>query len=97
VLSQRTIASMIHKSGWWEPVWELVVHVLIGSLLFTLIFAPAVGLDLALKYLKNTVEVSEFLVSLLTGTKIAIAVIDTVLYVIFMLRMGWLFISKLWS
>src|SRR2546421_416092 len=80
---------------WWEPVWELVVHVLVGSLLFAIIFAPAIGLDLTVKWLKSSLDVSEFLATLLTWTKYVIAVIDTLLYVIFMLRMGWVFVTKL--
>ena len=30
---------------WWKPVWDLVVEVWIGSVLFAVIFAPAVVLD----------------------------------------------------
>jgi hypothetical protein len=78
-----------------KPVLELVVHVLVGSLLFTVIFAPAVGLDLLVRWLKTTAEVSEFLLSLLTWTKYAIAVIDALLYVGFMINMAWQFIHEL--
>ena len=81
--------------AWWEPVWELVVHVLVGSVLLAIIFAPAVGLDLTVKWLKTTLEVSEFLAILLTWTKYVIAGIDALLYIVFMLRMGWLFVNKL--
>lgn len=80
---------------WWEPVWELVIHVLVGSLLFAIIFAPAVGLDLLVKWLEKDLGISDFLAKLLTWTKYAIASIDAILYVIFMLRMGWLFVKKL--
>jgi hypothetical protein len=72
--------------------------VLVGSLLFAIIFAPAVGLDLAVKWLQNTLEVSEFLAVLLTWTKYLVASIDAFLYVVFMLRMGWDFVRKmLWG
>jgi hypothetical protein len=83
------------RHGWWEPVWELVVRVTVGSLLFAIIFAPAVGLDLAVGWLKANTAVSDFIVWLLTATKIAVGVIDAVLYVLFMLRMGWVFVRKL--
>lgn len=84
--------------AWWEPLWELVVHVLVGSLLFAIIFAPAVGLDLTVKWLKDSFAVSEFVSTLLTWTKYVVGVIDAVLYVAFMANMGWLFLSKLsWS
>ena len=80
---------------WWKPVWKLVVEVWIGSALFAVLFTPAVGLDLTVKWLKNSADVSDFLVGLLTWTKYTIAVLDAVLYVIFMLNMAWLFVNEL--
>jgi hypothetical protein len=68
---------------------------LVGSLLFAVIFAPAVALDLAVRWLKTSLEVSDFLATLLTWTKYVVASIDALLYVVFMLRMGWLFVSNL--
>ena len=81
--------------AWMKPVVELVVHVLVGSLLFTIIFAPAVGLDLLVRWLRTATEVSEFLITLLTWTKYAIAVIDALLYVGFMVNMAWRFMTEL--
>ena len=91
---------MVTKNGqqphpWWKPVWDLVVEVWIGSLLFAILFTPAVGLDLAVKSLKTYSEVSEFLVELLTWTKYTIAILDALLYVVFMLNMAWRFINDL--
>lgn len=83
--------------AWWHPVVELVVHVLVGSALFAIIFAPAVALDLLIHWLQERLHISEFLVSLLTNTKYVIASIDAVLYTIFVLRMGWLFVKTLFS
>ena len=83
--------------NWSKPVWELVVHVLVGSVLFAIIFVPAVGLDLLVSWLKEALSISDFVAILLTWTKYIIAGIDAVLYVIFMLRMGWLFVTKLWE
>src|SRR6266436_5042860 len=85
------------EPGWWVPVWELVVHVWVGSFLFAFVFAPAVGLDLLIKWLEEKVHVSTFLIVLLFLTKIAIGVLDALLYLVFMLRMGLLFVRKLWS
>src|SRR5690348_15562823 len=83
--------------AWWEPVWELVVHVMVGSLLFAIIFTPAIALDLVVKWLKTSLEVSEFLAALLTWTKYLVAALDVLLYIVFMVRMAWLFVLKLWS
>jgi hypothetical protein len=81
--------------AWWKPVWDLVVEVWVGSILFAILFAPAVGLDLAVKSLKSSWDVSEFLITLLTWTKYTVAVLDAALYVIFILNMAWRFINQL--
>jgi len=39
---------------WWKPVWKLVVEVWVGSALFAILFAPAVGLDLVVNWLKTS-------------------------------------------
>lgn len=80
---------------WWKPVWDLVVEVWVGSFLFAILFTPAVGLDLGVKALKTSWEVSEFLIGLLTWTKYTIAVLDALLYVGFMFNMAWRFINEL--
>jgi hypothetical protein len=80
---------------WAQPVWALVVEVWVGSFLFAIIFAPAVGLDLAVKGLKSSFEVSDFLIGLLTWTKYTIAVLDALLYVVFMVNMAWRFLNEL--
>lgn len=80
---------------WYKAVWALVVEVWIGSALFAILFAPAVGLDLAVKWLKTSSGTSEFLLGLLTGTKYAIAVLDALLYLIFMGNMAWRFLNEL--
>jgi hypothetical protein len=81
--------------AWYEAVWKLLMEVWVGSFLFALLFLPAVGLDLAVTWLKTAWEVSEFLAVLLTSTKYVIAVLDALLYVIFMLNMAWQFFNEL--
>jgi hypothetical protein len=61
---------------WWEPVLELVVHVVIGSSLFAIIFTPAVILDLTLNWLKHSLKISDFLTVLLTYTKYCVGALD---------------------
>jgi hypothetical protein len=80
---------------WYEAVWALVVEVWVGSALFAVLCAPAVGLDLAVQWLKASSGASEFLVVLLTWTKYTIAVLDATLYVVFMLNMAWRFVNDL--
>lgn len=81
--------------SWWKPVLELVIHVLVGSFLFAAIFAPAIGLDLLIHWLKEKYKVSEFLLALLTYMKYFVAGVDAFLYALFILKMAWLFIRNM--
>jgi hypothetical protein len=77
---------------------ELVVHVLVGSLLFAVVFAPAVSSTLPFSGLQQMAKITENLAKLLTWTKYAIGGIDAVLYVLFMVKMCWIFRRKtLWK
>jgi hypothetical protein len=80
---------------WYKAVWALVVEVWAGSVLFAIIFAPAVGLDLGIHWLKTSSNTSDFLLGLLTWTKYTIAVLDAFLYVVFMVNMAWRFVNEL--
>lgn len=84
-----------HHRTWWEALWSLIVEVWVGSILFAILFAPAIILDLGVKWLSKNFEVSEFLMILLTGTKYAIAGLDALLYVCFLANMAWLFFLEL--
>ena len=67
-------------------------------MLFAVIFAPAIGLDLVVTWLKTDGKVSEFLIGLLIVTKYTIVVLDALLYIVFMLNMAWHFLNTLrWS
>jgi hypothetical protein len=85
------------SSTWWMPILNLVIHIVLGSLLFAIIFTPAVLLDFLIQWLKEETKISEFLATLLTGAKIALALIDTSLYFIWVFRMSWLFVRELWG
>lgn len=86
---------MSHRK-WWNPVWEFVVHVMVGSALFAVIFAPAIALDLGVHWIEERKDISAFLKSLLAATKYTIATIDAFVYVLFMLRMSWVFVRQLY-
>ena len=65
---------------WLYPLIELVVHVWVGSLLFALVFAPAVALEFGIKLLEG--RVSETLLAVLKVTKVVAVVLDAVLYAV---------------
>ena len=80
---------------WLYPLIELVVHVWVGSLLFALVFAPAVALEFGIKLLEG--RVSETLLAVLKVTKVVAVVLDAVLYAIFLIFMGVLFVRELFA
>ncbi|MBY0456703.1 MAG: hypothetical protein K2V38_05160 [Gemmataceae bacterium] len=80
---------------WLYPLIELVVHVWVGSLLFALVFAPAVALEVGIKWLEG--RVSETLLAVLKATKVAAVVLDALLYVVFLVYMGTLFVRELFG
>ena len=84
-----------HPVPWWKAVWHLVVEVWVGSALFAILFAPAVFLDLGIHQLEASQEVSAFLLILLAGTKYTIAILDAILYLVFMVNMAWRFLTEL--
>lgn len=82
-----------HRPWWLAPLIDLVIHLLIGSVLFAVVFAPAVVLELLLEAVKG--QISETLMAILKATKIAVAGIDAVLYIAFIVRMGIEFLRDL--
>lgn len=85
---------MAENRPWWlAPLLDLIVHVLVGSLLFAVIFAPAVALELLLKEIEG--RISDTLMTILKVTKVAVAIIDALLYIIFIARMGIEFVREL--
>ena len=45
-----------NHTAWWQPYWQLIIHVLPGLGLFFILAIPAIGLDLA----NQGVEMIEF-------------------------------------
>lgn len=70
------------KKIWWL-VWSLTVHVFIGSLLFLVIAAPAIGLEFAIEKLRTILETDSFVINVLTFLKYAILILDALLVLIF--------------
>ena len=79
-----------HAPNWWHPVWEFVIHVLIGSVLFAIIATPAIGLDFGMQWLE-TKEVSWGVIYILAGVKYAVLLLDCGLYLYFLWKMGKVF------
>ncbi|HEV3384418.1 MAG TPA: hypothetical protein VG097_06360 [Gemmata sp.] len=91
-----SLPSPQQHSNWWKPIYELVIHVLVGTLLFTVISVPAIVLDLAISWMEVNLSVSAFLSALLLIVKIAIALIDVIVYLVFMVVMALRFVKEIW-
>lgn len=83
------------SASWWTPVWEFFIHVLIGTLLFVLIAAPAVGLSYLISWLEDS-RVSHFILWGLTGCEYLLFGVDLALFTVFILRQAWKALVKLW-
>src|SRR4051794_35713115 len=70
-----------HEHPWWVPVWEFAAHTLSGTLIFIVIYIPAIGLNLAIHLMDG--RVVEWLTSCAAGVEIFIVFIDSSLYVVF--------------
>jgi len=80
--------------AWWYPLWEFLLHVLVGTGIFVVIAAPAVGLNLLVAYLA-TLKVSYWIILGLEVAEYSLFILDIVLYLVFLVRTGWRTIQKL--
>lgn len=71
---------------WWFPIWEFLIHVLVGTSIFVVIAMPAVALDLLIEYARSALTLSEFTVSMFVVAKYALLIVDVSLFVFFLLR-----------
>jgi hypothetical protein len=75
------------KRPWWEPISHLAGHIVIGSLLFCVLAAPAVGLSFLVTHLKS-LGVSEFTLMIFVGLEHIILVADSVLLLVYIAVTG---------
>jgi hypothetical protein len=90
----RTMAEYQPATRFWIAPWEFVVHTLVGTFIFSIIAAAAVGLDVAVGKL-NALGISE---PILVGIRIgegALFLTDLILFAVFLWRTGKRAIEKL--
>lgn len=83
------------SSSWWIPIWEFTVHAVVGTLLFTLVALPAIGLNFFISWLEK-VGVSGFIQWGLIACEYLLFVVDVVLFGVFIIRQAWRGLAKLW-
>ena len=82
---RRAIAIMWKKKV--QILWEFAVHVVVGTSLFVLIYAPVVGLNVLVRWLKKghvAWEVDPVVIGLLIIGEAALALADTILFLYFL-------------
>ncbi|MGI0120135.1 hypothetical protein [Zooshikella sp. RANM57] len=73
-----------YKDKWWFPLYEFVVHITIGTIIFVLIALPAIYFNLWIKSLEGVVDGP--IVYALIGVEYFILIIDICLFAIHLLR-----------
>ena len=70
-------------SGHVRVLWDLLIQVVVGTLLFIVIYAPAVGLDFLVGWL-TSLGITKFLIVVVKIAKYSLVVADTVFFLAFL-------------
>lgn len=73
---------------WWQAPIEFLVHVFVGTLIFVLIAAPAVGLDFLVRGLESK-GVSKVIIYGLRFAEYMLFFVDLALFTWFVVRTAW--------
>lgn len=76
------------EQQWWHAPVEFLVHVFVGTLIFVVIAAPAVGLDFLVRWLES-LQVNIIIVYGLKGAELLLFFVDLALFATFIVRTGW--------
>lgn len=80
---------------WWIPILEFLVQVVVGTLLFVLIAAPAIGLGYLVSWL-DALGVARPILWGLMGCEYLLFGADVFLFAVFIVRKAWKGARKLW-
>ncbi len=82
------------SSGWRGALWEFAVHIIVGTGIFLIIYAPAVGLNLLVKWMVSS-DVNWLTVLLVQTAECSLIIADTFLFLVFLVKTTWRAIKKL--
>lgn len=71
---------------WWVPIWEFLVHAIVGTTLFLLIAFPAIGLNLLVDQFQTKLTLTPSLIWTLHAVEYLILGSDLFLFAIFIVR-----------
>ena len=83
---ESTESSGLRKEA--RVLWLFFVHVVMGSITFVLVAAPAVALDFGIKWL-DTLSVDSIVLYGIKGVKYLLFFADVALFVVFIVRATW--------
>ncbi len=78
---------------WWLPLYEYMVHILVGTAIFILVAVPAVGVNFLAGYLSD-LGVNNIIIHGLTAFEYLIFGVDVVLFIIFNITTSYKYIKK---
>jgi uncharacterized protein YybS (DUF2232 family) len=79
----------------WEPVWEFVVHGVVGTAIFLIVAGFAVLIDLLVRWLETRHAVSGEILQSLRWTSLAIFATDIFLIFVFLIKTAYRTARKL--
>lgn len=82
-------------AAWWAPILEFLVQVVVGTTLFVLIAAPAIGLDYLVSWL-DALGVTRPILWGLMGCEYLLFGADAFLFAVFIVRKAWKGAQKIW-
>jgi hypothetical protein len=77
------------KDAWWFPIWEFLIHILVGVFIFMLITLAVVALHLMVQWIKQ-LQISTFMERTLVVVEYVLFVGDVILFT-------WFFLKSLWK
>lgn len=79
---------MEEEQKWWHALWEFLVHVIVGTLIFVVIAIPAVGLGFLIGWLEHK-KVGRLIIYGLKFAEYTLFVVDLALFAWFVVRTAW--------
>ena len=92
--ADKSTATQLKTSIWWLTLWEFAVHVVIGTLLFLIIYMPAIGLNLFVHWLISK-DINKFVILLVQSAEYALIICDSVMFLGFLIKTTWRTIKKI--
>jgi hypothetical protein len=85
---------VLERAAWWFPLWEFAVHMFVGTAIFAMVYAPTVGLSLAVDWMGEK-KINPRIVLVVECAEYALIVADSTMFLAFLVKTTWRGIKKL--